>query len=93
MKKKFKEQKNLIENLLVCTYSENYKVRAAAYTALGNFVNIEEVVYKLYEGINDEHEEVRDAAKKSLEHVYEELKEKEFFRRWVKQVETIKEIS
>ena len=45
MNNQFEEKNALMENLIACTNSDNYKIRAAAYTALGNFVDIDEVLY------------------------------------------------
>ena len=39
MNNQFEEKNALMENLIACTNSDNYKIRAAAYTALGNFLN------------------------------------------------------
>ena len=83
----------LVKNLIACTNSNNYKIRVAAYTALGNFVDEEEVLYKMEDGLKDPCEEVREAAIKSLEKIYNERKEKEFFQKWLSEIEALRKIS
>ena len=76
MNNQFEEKNALMENLIACTNSDNYKIRAAAYTALGNFVDIDEVLYKMKDGLVDSNPEVREASVKSLRKIYNERKEK-----------------
>ena len=78
MNNQFEEKNALMENLIACTNSDNYKIRAAAYTALGNFVDIDEVLYKMKDGLVDSNPEVREASVKSLRKIYNERKEKEW---------------
>ena len=93
MNNQFEKKNALVKNLIACTNSDNYKIRAAAYTALGNFVDIDEVLYKMKDGIEDSCTEVREAAEKSLKKIYNERKEKEFFQKWLCEIEALKKIS
>ena len=83
----------LLKNLIACTDSNNYKIRAAAYTALGNFVDVNEAFDKIEEGLKDCNVEVREAAIKSLEKIYNERKEKEFFQNWLCEIDELRKIS
>ena len=85
MNNQFEEKNALMENLIACTNSDNYKIRAAAYTALGNFVDIDEVLYKMKDGLVDSNPEVRK--------IYNERKEKEFFQIWLREIEDLRKIS
>ena len=51
MNNQFEKKDALMEKLIACTKSENYKIRAAAYTALGNFVDLDGVLSKIKEGL------------------------------------------
>ncbi|MGM9531871.1 HEAT repeat domain-containing protein [Intestinibacter sp.] len=93
MNNQFEKKNALVNNLIACTNSDNYKIRAAAYTALGNFVDTDEVLYKMKDGIEDSHAEVREAAMKSLKKIYNERKEKEFFQKWLYEIEELRKIS
>ena len=93
MNNQFEEKNALMENLIACTNSDNYKIRAAAYTALGNFVDIDEVLYKMKDGLVDSNPEVREASVKSLRKIYNERKEKEFFQIWLREIEALRKIS
>ncbi|MDY5213191.1 HEAT repeat domain-containing protein [Intestinibacter sp.] len=93
MNNQFERKDALVEKLIACTNSENYKIRAAAYTALGNFVDIDEVLSKIKEGLEDTCKEVRDASLKSLKKIYNERKEKEFFQKWLYEIESLRKIS
>ncbi|MDY2736287.1 HEAT repeat domain-containing protein [Intestinibacter sp.] len=93
MNNQFEKKNALVNNLIACTNSDNYKIRAAAYTALGNFVDIDEVLYKMKDGIEDSKAEVREAATKSLKKIYNERKEKEFFQKWLYEIEELRKIS
>ena len=86
MNNQFEEKNALMENLIACTNSDNYKIRAAAYTALGNFVDIDEVLYKMKDGLVDSNPE-------SLRKIYNERKEKEFFQIWLREIEDLRKIS
>lgn len=86
-------QNSLIEKLIAYTNSDNYKIRAAAYTALGNFVDTDEVLYKMKDGLDDSNKEVREASIQSLKKIYNERKEKEFFQKWLCEIEALKKIS
>ena len=90
MNNQFEEKNALMENLIACTNSDNYKIRAAAYTALGNFVDIDEVLYKMKDGLVDSNPEVREASVKSLRKIYNERKEKEFFQIWLREIEDLR---
>ena len=83
----------LVKNLIACTNSDNYKIRVAAYTALGNFVDEDEVLYKMEDGLKDPCKEVREAAIESLAKIYDERKEKEFFQKWLSEIEALRKIS
>lgn len=88
------EQKDaLIEKLIACTKSNNYKIRAAAYTALGNFTDNKNALCKIIEGLNDSNSQVRDAARESVNKVYNEQKEQEFFKIWLCNIEELRKIS
>lgn len=93
MNNQFEKNDALIENLIACTNSENYKIRAAAYTALGNFSHIDEVLYKIKAGLEDSSLEVREASIKSLKKIYNEKREEEFFKVWLHEIETLRKIS
>ncbi len=93
MNNQFEKNNALMENLIACTTSENYKIRAAAYIALGNFVDMDEVLYKMKDGLEDTHPEVREASLKSLKKIYNERKEKEFFQKWLHEIEELRKIS
>ena len=93
MNNQFEEKNALMENLIACTNSDNYKIRAAAYTALGNFVDIDEVLYKMKDGLVDSNPEVREDSVKSLRKIYNERKEKEFFQIWLREIEELRKIS
>ncbi|WP_455542618.1 HEAT repeat domain-containing protein [Intestinibacter sp.] len=93
MNNQFEKNNALMENLIACTNSENYKIRAAAYIALGNFVDMDEVLYKMKDGLEDTHPEVREASLKSLKKIYNERKEKEFFQKWLHEIEELRKIS
>ena len=86
-------QNSLIEKLIAYTNSDNYKIRAAAYTALGNFVDTDEVLYKMKDGLDDSNKEVREASIQSLKKIYNERKEKEFFQKWLYEIEELRKIS
>lgn len=93
MNNQFEKKDALVEKLIACTKSDNYKIRAAAYTALGNFVDIDQVLYKMKEGMKDSNLEVREASIKSLKKIYNERKEKEFFQIWLREIDELRKIS
>lgn len=79
---------DLISNLMVCTNSNNYKKRAAAYIALGNF-DRQDVLAELVKGLDDEHYEARDAARTSIRKIYDSRRELEFFEDWLREIEEL----
>ena len=93
MNNQFEKKDALMEKLIACTKSENYKIRAAAYTALGNFVDLDGVLSKIKEALKDTHSEVRNVSLKSLRKIYNERKETEFFQKWLYEIESLRKIS
>ena len=65
-----RRQEELLRRLTGYTKERNPALRAAAYTALGR-VPAEEAVDCLLKGLEDEHQGVREAAKKALEELVE----------------------
>ena len=63
MNNQFEKKDALMEKLIACTKSENYKIRAAAYTALGNFVDLDGVLSKIKEGLKKQYEDKRKNTK------------------------------
>ena len=73
MNNQFEKKDALMEKLIACTKSENYKIRAAAYTALGNFVDLDGVLSKIKEGLKDTHSEVRNLQWKKRNRIFSKV--------------------